>query len=337
MKRLFNYLKNEYKYILFLIFLLFISLYPLNYYIVLGGGIKDIGKRVKVEEAYKENGTFNISYVSEIQATPVTYLLSYIIPSWDIERVSDYKYNDDETISDLDTRDKLELEYASANAIYYAYKLANKDISEISSKFIVLGTFDDYPNDFKIGDELISINNISFDDTYKYKDIINNTNIGDYVDVKIKRNKKEINIKSKIYEDINNNNNNKKILGIYLINLKKYKTKPKVDISFASNEAGPSGGLITALSIYNKLVKEDITNGKIIAGTGTMEADGTIGSIGGIQYKLKGASKKADVFLVPEGDNYKDALRIKKEKKYKIKIISVNSLEDAINKFEALK
>lgn len=335
MKRLFDFFKTEYKFILFLIFLLIISLYPLNYYIVLGGGIKDIGNRVEVENAYKEKGTFNISYLSETQATPVTYLLSYVIPSWDLEKISDYKYNDEETVEDLDKRDKLELDSASNNAIYYAYTLANKEIKEISSKFIVLGTFNDYPNDFKVRDELISINDITFDNTYKYKEYISNCNVGDIVNVKIVRNKKDMIIKAKVYEEVNNSSN--KILGIYLNNIKKYKTNPKVDISFASNEAGPSGGLITALSIYNKLVKEDITHGLTIAGTGTMEADGSIGSIGGIEYKLKGASKKADVFLVPEGENYKDALKLKKEKNYKIKIISVSSLEDAINKLEELK
>ena len=335
MKRLFDFFKTEYKFILFLIFLLIISLYPLNYYIVLGGGIKDIGNRVEVDNAYKEKGTFNISYVSETQATPVTYLLSYVIPSWDLEKISDYKYNDEETVEDLDKRDKLELDSASNNAIYYAYTLANKEIKEISSKFIVLGTFNDYPNDFKVRDELISINDITFDNTYKYKEYISNCNVGDIVNVKIVRNKKDMIIKAKVYEEVNNSSN--KILGIYLNNIKKYKTNPKVDISFASNEAGPSGGLITALSIYNKLVKEDITHGLTIAGTGTMEADGSIGSIGGIEYKLKGASKKADVFLVPEGENYKDALKLKKEKNYNIKIISVSSLEDAINKLEELK
>ena len=334
MKRLFDYFKSEYKFILFLIFLLVISLYPLNYYIVLGGGIKDIGNRVEVENAYKEKGSFNISYVSETQATPITYLLSYIIPSWDLEKIDDYKYNDNETVEDLDRRDKLELNSASSNAIYYAYTLAGKDITEISSKFLVLGTFSEYPNNFKIGDELISINDISFDDTYKYREVIANCNTGDIVNVKIKRDKKEIIIESKVYEDKNNSSN--KILGIYLNNLKQYKTDPKVDISFASNEAGPSGGLITALSIYNKLVKEDITHGLVIAGTGTMESNGNIGSIGGIEYKLKGASKKADIFLVPAGENYLDALKLKKEKNYKIKIIPVLSLEDAINKLKEL-
>lgn len=332
MKRLFDFIKDEYKFIIFLIFLLVISLYPLNYYIVLGGGIKDIGNRVEVDNAFKEKGSFNISYVSEMQATPVTYGLSYIIPSWDREKISDYKYNDEETINDLDKRDKLELDSASSNAIYYAYTLANKEIVELSSKFIVLGTFDEYPNDFKVGDELISINSIKFDNTLKYKDVINNSNVNDILNVKIKRNKKEMIIKSKVYE-----NNDNKILGIYLNNIKDFDTNPKVDISFASNEAGPSGGLITALSIYNKLVKEDITNGLIIAGTGTMEADGSIGTIGGIEYKLKGASKKADVFLVPMGENYEDAINLKKEKKYKIKIIGVTSLEDAINKLKDLK
>ena len=333
MKRLFEILKSEYKFILFLIFLLVVSLYPLNYYIVLGGGIKNIGNRVKVENAYKEKGTFNISYVSQMQATPVTYLLSYVIPSWDLEKVSDYKYNDLETVEDLDKRDKLELDSTSSNAIYYAYTMAGKDIKTVSSKFFVLATFNDYPSDLKVGDELLSINNIPFDETLKYKEIVSNSNVGDTVNIKIKRNKKEMNIKSNVYEDKNNN----KILGIYLTNLKEYETNPKVDISFASNEAGPSGGLITSLSIYNKLVKEDITHGYTIAGTGTMESDGSVGSIGGIEYKLKSASKKADIFLVPSGKNYKNAIKLKKEKNYKIKIIPISSFSDAINKLEELK
>ena len=54
--------------------------------------------------------------------------------------------------------------------------------------------------------------------------------------------------------------------------------------------------------------------------------------IGGIEYKVLGADKgKADIFLSPKGDNYKDAIKIVKKHKLKIKVIEVESLEDAIN------
>lgn len=53
-----------------------------------------------------------------------------------------------------------------------------------------------------------------------------------------------------------------------------------------------------SLAIYNYLTENDITHGLKIAGTGTIDADGNVGTIGGIEYKIKGAIKnKVDVFL----------------------------------------
>ena len=60
----------------------------------------------------------------------------------------------------------------------------------------------------------------------------------------------------------------------------------------------------------NNLTEEDITKGKKIVGTGTIEEDGSVGSIGGVKYKLNGAVRqKADIFLVPAGENYEEALK----------------------------
>ena len=123
----------------------------------------------------------------------------------------------------------------------------------------------------------------------------------------------------------------RKIFGIMLMIDRKYETDPKVNISFRASESGPSGGLITALEMYNGLVKKDISNGMNIAGTGTIDALGNVGSIGGVRYKVIGADAgEADVFLVPKGKNYKEAMKVKKEKKLDIKIIGVSTLEEAV-------
>jgi PDZ domain-containing protein len=93
-----------------------------------------------------------------------------------------------------------------------------------------------------------------------------------------------------------------------------------------------------ALTIYNKLTSNDITKGKKIVGTGTISIDGSVGEISGIEYKLKGAvHEKADLFIAPNGDNYKEAMRIKKQKHYDIKIIGVSTFDDAINYLKIMK
>ena len=116
-----------------------------------------------------------------------------------------------------------------------------------------------------------------------------------------------------------------------------YTVSPKIKLNTAKNEYGSSGGLMTSLAIYDALIDEDLTNGLTISGTGTIDIDGNVGSIGGVKYKLKGAiNNKADIFFVPNGENYDEAIKIAEEKKYDIKIIGVSTLKEAITYLENL-
>ncbi len=64
--------------------------------------------------------------------------------------------------------------------------------------------------------------------------------------------------------------------------------------------AGPSAGLMFTLGIIDKLKPEDLTGGKVIAGTGTIDDEGNVGPIGGIPQKLYGAKAAgAKIFLTP--------------------------------------
>ena len=83
-----------------------------------------------------------------------------------------------------------------------------------------------------------------------------------------------------------------------------------VDVTINLNEAigGPSAGLMFALSIYDVLTPGSLTDGNAVAGTGTIDAQGNVGEIGGIQQKIAGARRDgAQLFLVPAG-NCADAL-----------------------------
>ena len=67
-----------------------------------------------------------------------------------------------------------------------------------------------------------------------------------------------------------------------------------------SNVGGPSGGMMFALGIIDRLTPGQLTGGKHIAGTGTIDAAGNVGPIGGIRHKLFGASRAgATIFLAP--------------------------------------
>jgi PDZ domain-containing protein len=80
----------------------------------------------------------------------------------------------------------------------------------------------------------------------------------------------------------------------------------EVELTLA-DVGGPSAGLLFSLGIVDLLngdgEGEDLTGGRIIAGTGTIEADGTVGSVGGVPLKTQAAARDgATVFLVPSAE-----------------------------------
>lgn len=77
-----------------------------------------------------------------------------------------------------------------------------------------------------------------------------------------------------------------------------------VDVTIQiSDIGGPSAGTMFALGIIDKLTPEDEANGVSIAGTGTMEIDGSVGPIGGIAHKLDGAVRDgATWFIAPQSN-----------------------------------
>lgn len=78
----------------------------------------------------------------------------------------------------------------------------------------------------------------------------------------------------------------------------------KINVSVDLKDVGgPSAGMMLTLGIIEKATAESLTGGKNIAGTGTMSADGAIGPIGGIQFKLLTAKRAGDkFFLAPKGN-----------------------------------
>ena len=100
-----------------------------------------------------------------------------------------------------------------------------------------------------------------------------------------------------------------------------------------SDIGGPSAGLMFALGIVDKISNDDLTHGKFVAGTGTIDADGTVGQIGGIQLKMLGARRAgATVFLAPDS-NCPD---VRGNIPAGLDVIKVSTLSGAISALDAL-
>ncbi len=99
------------------------------------------------------------------------------------------------------------------------------------------------------------------------------------------------------------------------------------------NIGGPSAGLMFTLEIMDELSADDLTGGHRIAGTGTIDQDGVVGSIGGVRQKVYGAiDAGADFVLVPS-NNYDDALTAAGDD---IEVVAVGTIDDALSFLETL-
>ncbi|WP_163547175.1 PDZ domain-containing protein [Candidatus Frankia nodulisporulans] len=102
-----------------------------------------------------------------------------------------------------------------------------------------------------------------------------------------------------------------------------------------SDVGGPSAGLMFAMGIVDLLTPGELTGGKIIAGTGTIDEKGVVGPIGGIQQKVLGARESgATIFLVPAA-NCTDAKAVERGKAPRL--VRVTTLADALSSVEALR
>jgi PDZ domain-containing protein len=77
----------------------------------------------------------------------------------------------------------------------------------------------------------------------------------------------------------------------------------EVEVSSRQDIGGPSAGLMTALAVYTVTSGDDLTRGRKIAGTGTIDGKGDIGPVGGVAEKVVAAANAgATLFLVPTAD-----------------------------------
>ncbi|MFF0159277.1 PDZ domain-containing protein [Streptomyces sp. NPDC005263] len=106
-----------------------------------------------------------------------------------------------------------------------------------------------------------------------------------------------------------------------------------IDIKLA-DVGGPSAGLMFSLGIYDKLTPGNLTGGKFVAGTGTIDDAGKVGPIGGIEMKTVGARDKgAQYFLTPAENCAAAASDTPKG----LTLVKVHTIDDALGALKDIR
>lgn len=337
--------------IIVLIVAAFLFLYPLDYYIKKPGDAYNAANYITVDQRDEDDqGEFRFTTVAMMEATPFLYLLALLLPNQDIVATNSVR-QEEEDEDEYEVRQLKLMDSSQFNAIYIAFDRAKIPV-EVNYKGIsVLNIIEGSAADgvLKAGDEIVEIDNTVVSNLQQLGDKINTLKKGDKLKLVIERDK-ELLTKELILKKIPNTEG-KVGLGITYTENKTIKTDPFVKLN-TNDIGGPSAGLMFTLEILNQILDEDLTHGKVIAGTGTMESDGTVGRIGGIDKKVVAADRAgAQYFLAPDDtiteemleynpeliSNYEEALKKAKEIGTKMKIVPIHTVDDAIKFLNNLK
>ena len=216
-------------------------------------------------------------------------------------------------------------------AIAVALKNVGYEIESKGDGVAVVGLLEDSPvkDKLKKGDLINSINNTDIYSATEFISTLRTYSIGETVSIGLLREidgiKEQIYIKTTLIEHVEYEG--EPMVGFLATTVNERFDFPfEIDIK-TGNVGGPSAGLMMALNVYNNLIPEDITNSMIVAGTGTIEIDGSVGPVGGIKQKIIAAKRAgAELILVPVA-NFEEARPFETDK---TAIVAVDSFDEAL-------
>ncbi len=178
-------------------------------------------------------------------------------------------------------------------------------------------------------DLIVSVNATPTPTIAKLRAVLAKVNVGETVTLGIVRGAEHRTIAIKTIADTRNAK--RAIVGFAPEQAAEIKLPVKVQID-AGNVGGPSAGLAFALEVMEELGR-DVDHGYRVAATGALELDGAVTPIGGVKQKTFGVrNADADVFLVPAGDNAREARRYADG----LRIIAVKSFPQALRALATL-
>ncbi|MED0656620.1 SepM family pheromone-processing serine protease [Anoxybacillus ayderensis] len=318
----------------------FATFFHLPYYVTMPGTAEPLRPLVEVEGGYKEKGKFMLTTVRMGQANVFSFALAHISKYNELYRIDEVR-QEGENDEEYAHRQLKMMENSKETAIAVAYKKANRSFSYRNKGVYVLYVVDGMPaaNVLKSGDQLVAIDGQRIEEADAFIQYVSVKKKGDRVRVTYKRAGKEKTATLTLAPFPKEKN--RVGLGVSVMTDRDIVTDPPVRIE-SDKIGGPSAGLMFALEVYNQLIPEDLTKGYRIAGTGTINIDGEVGPIGGISQKVIAAHKAgADIFFAPnergaKRSNYKEAVKTAKDIGTKMKIVPVDTFDDAVQFLQKL-
>lgn len=276
-----------------------------DYYLLTPGEANLVGRVIDVDSIHSPGNVYTLS-VFEFKKVSV---LQYWLSKNNHSNYIGVNYQSHLTKEEELIQGTIMKNTSITNAIIVAYSEASKVNPNVSISYKYVGGIvhtvsEKADGSIKQKDIITKVNGVAITEE-NINQLFSDARVNDSLILTVKRDNKFIDVTTKYYID----DDGEKYMGINFYSYYEIiEATPSYKV-YESSTTGPSGGLMQTIAIYNSLIAEDITKGKKIMGTGTIEINGSVGVIGGVEQKMIAANiYKADYVFVPK-ENYQDALK----------------------------
>ena len=295
--------------VLFVVLAAVIALVPVPYVTWSPGGTHDLLGQVDGRDVISITGAETFPTSGQLRMTTVSVtsptsslslpevLFSYWLPSREVlPRVAVYRPGEEPT--DITEQETRLMNDAQSSAVVAGLRQSGV---EVTTWPMVTSVSNSGPSSdiLRPGDLIKAVDGKTTTTVQRVQEIIASHHVGEAVLFTVIRD--GVVVRPTVTTRATVNDPDKPIVGITLdIG---YSYGPTVRFSIDPSIGGSSARLMFALAIHDRLTRPELAAGQVIAGSGTVDADGNVGPVGGVQEKLAGAARDgATVFLLPKAN-----------------------------------
>jgi len=303
--------------------------YELPYLAYSAGPVADAADSIVVEEmeVYPPEGELLMLTILSQDVNLFDALIAGADPSIDLIRKERVRRPDE---TDEDYRNRVLQQMEDSNFVSIAVALDHLGYELVPSEVVINEIVPGVPaeDSLQLGDTILAVDGVEIDAINEVVLLIEVHEPGDIIELRVERGGEQLVIEVELAEQ--EDEPGVPMVGVFLGEL----THPPFPLSIEEGDVGgPSAGMMHALAIIDILTEGELTKGNVIAGTGTVSFDGTVGAIGGIRQKVVAAEAAgASHILVPRG-NYDTALTAPRRK---IEIVPVATIDEALAFLDSL-
>lgn len=319
--------------ILFVVCAAVIAMVPVNYVVWAPGSTTNLlgasnGRplvAISGVRTYPTSGDLMMTTVAVTRADAELSLPEALYAYWMPDREvlpREIVYPPGSSIGEVQQRETEQMDMSQSEAVAAAIQAAGLPIQRVP---IVESVATAGPANGKIqaGDLLVKVDGKNVTTPEDVASLIEGHRVGDEVKFTIDRHQKTTEVD--VVTSGSNTNPGRPVVGITMGS--GYRHSAVVEFNVDQSIGGPSGGLMFALAVYDKLSPKNLVTGLRVAGSGMIDGTGKITSVGAIDAKISAAERDgASLFLVPES-NCADV----SAKPRNIRLVKVSGLGQAID------